>query len=296
MPSPKVSVCIITYNHEKYIRQCLDGVLMQETDFPIEVLIHDDASTDGTVEILKEYHSRHPNLIRLILQEENQYSKGYDHLSMHLYSQISGEYVAFCEGDDYWTNHHKLHKQIEFLDKNLDISISSHVCEHRFEGVKRGTAYQLPFSGDFRYSFKDELESHFIATASAVIRTRVFREKPENWSPLDLPLAMGDIVTFLHSLSKGDGFHFSETMCVKRKNPTSISRNADYNKHIRIQSFFAWLIIEKTAPAKHKKVVQNKIVNSARTILIKQRNYPKSIIFRVAIHGVFKRLISYIRI
>ena len=295
MPSPKVSVCIITYNHENYIRQCLDGVLMQETDFPIEVLIHDDASTDGTVEILKEYHSRHPNLIRLILQDENQYSKGYDHLRTHLFSQISGEYVAFCEGDDYWTNHHKLHKQIEFLDKCHDFAICTHACEHRYEGVKRGADYKISFLGDFRYNFKDEFDNHFIATASAVIRTSVFRQKPENWSPLALPLAMGDIIMFLHSLSKADGFHFSEVMCVKRKNPTSISRNSGYNKHIRIQSFFAWLIIEKTAPAKHKLLVQNKIVNLARTILIKQRNYPKRIILRVALSGVSTKLISCIR-
>ena len=98
-----VSVACITYNHAPYIRQCLEGFLMQKTNFPIEIIVHDDASTDGTDDIIREYALKYPELFKVILQEENQYSKGVDVLSL-VFERSAGKYIAFCEGDDYWTD------------------------------------------------------------------------------------------------------------------------------------------------------------------------------------------------
>ena len=105
---PLVSICSITYNHAPYIRQCLDGFLMQKTNFKYEIIIHDDASTDGTAEIIKEYAERYPDLITPVFQTENQYSKGLrGFFAKFVFPHAKGKYIALCEGDDYWIDPYK---------------------------------------------------------------------------------------------------------------------------------------------------------------------------------------------
>ena len=113
-----VSICCLTYNHEKYIRDCLDGFVNQKTNFNYEILIHDDASTDGTVDIIREYESKYPTIIKPIYQVENQYSKGKSISATYNWSRVAGKYIAQCEGDDYWTDQLKLQKQVDFLEAN----------------------------------------------------------------------------------------------------------------------------------------------------------------------------------
>lgn len=115
-----VSIVCITYNHEAYIRQCLDGFMKQKTNFAFEVLIHDDASNDKTADIIREYEIKYPNIIRPIYQTENQYSKGISIGKTFLYPRAQGKYIAECEGDDYWTDPFKLQKQVDFLEANED--------------------------------------------------------------------------------------------------------------------------------------------------------------------------------
>ena len=120
-----VSICCITYNHAQYIRQCLDGFLMQETNFAFEILIHDDASTDGTADIIREYEKKYPNVIKPIYQEENQYSKGVNITEKYNWSRVKGKYVAQCEGDDYWIDSQKLQRQVDFMEANLEYNLSA---------------------------------------------------------------------------------------------------------------------------------------------------------------------------
>lgn len=120
--APRVSVCMITYNHEVYIAQAIEGVLMQETDFTIELLIHDDASTDGTAEIVREYEKKHPHIIKSIYQTENQYSRGNPPWFINL-ERARGEYIAYCEGDDYWTDPRKLQKQVDYMNSHPDCGL-----------------------------------------------------------------------------------------------------------------------------------------------------------------------------
>ena len=128
MNSPLVSICCITYNHAQFIRKCLDGFLMQQTDFPIEILIHDDCSTDGTTEIIREYEAKYPNLIFPLYEEENQYQQGKAaEIDFYNYRRARGKYIAYCEGDDYWTDPLKLQKQVDFMEANPEYS----VCWHR---------------------------------------------------------------------------------------------------------------------------------------------------------------------
>src|SRR5690606_25359461 len=102
-----------------FIRQCLDGIFMQKCNFEYEILIHDDASTDDTQKIIKEYQQKYPEIIKPILQTENQYSKGVRGIMARFnFPRAKGKYIALCEGDDYWTDPLKLQKQIDFLENN----------------------------------------------------------------------------------------------------------------------------------------------------------------------------------
>ncbi len=119
---PVVSICCITYNHEPYIEDALEGFLIQETDFPFEILIHDDASTDRTAEIIREYEAKYPKLIKPIYQVENQYSQGKRINAQFNVTRAHGDYMALCEGDDYWISPNKLSIQYAKLQEfNCDI-------------------------------------------------------------------------------------------------------------------------------------------------------------------------------
>lgn len=123
---PLVSICCITFNHERYIEDTLKGFLTQNTNFSFEILIHDDASTDCTADIIHKYRDRYPKLIKPIIQTENQYSKGKRPNVEFNYPRARGKYIALCEGDDYWIDPMKLQKQVEFLEKNKDFIATYH--------------------------------------------------------------------------------------------------------------------------------------------------------------------------
>lgn len=127
--SPLVSICCLTYNHAPFIHQTIEGFLMQKTNFPIEILIHDDCSTDGTKEIVREYETRYPDVLFPIYEEVNQYSNGHQHdMDFFNYLRARGKYIAYCEGDDYWTDPLKLQKQVDFLEDHPEYC----VCFHNF--------------------------------------------------------------------------------------------------------------------------------------------------------------------
>src|SRR5690554_6114331 len=120
-----VSIMCITYNHADFIGMAINSFLEQETNFPIEIWIHDDASTDGTRELIEFYQKKYPNIINTVLQSENQYSQG-KRASQILKDKCRGKYVAFCEGDDFWCDTTKLQKQVEYLESNPNVVISGH--------------------------------------------------------------------------------------------------------------------------------------------------------------------------
>lgn len=121
-----VSVLSLAYNHEKYIRRCLDGIVMQQTTFDFELIIHDDASTDNTAAIIREYQEKYPHIIKPIFQTENQHSQKIPITRTYLAPAAKGRYIAFCEGDDFWTDPHKLQKQFDVLESHPNC----HMCVH----------------------------------------------------------------------------------------------------------------------------------------------------------------------
>lgn len=118
----KVSIITTTYNHGKYIRQALDSLVSQKTNFDYEIIVHDDASTDDTPAIIKEYFVKYPHLIIPLFEKENQYSKGKD-FSSRIFEVARGKYIAYCEGDDFWVNENKLQMQYDIMENNPKLSI-----------------------------------------------------------------------------------------------------------------------------------------------------------------------------
>lgn len=122
-----VTVICLSYNHEKYIRDTFEGIIKQKTTFKFDVVVHDDASTDSSREIIEEYQKKYPDIIKPILQTDNQFSKGVDFEEKYIIPKCSGKYIAYCECDDYWIDESKLQKQVDFLEKHSEYS----VCGHR---------------------------------------------------------------------------------------------------------------------------------------------------------------------
>lgn len=124
-----VSIICLTYNHEPYIKQCLDGFVKQSTDFQFEVIIHEDCSTDRTRNVIDEYVNKNPNIIIPYYEKENQYSKGCDSRKLMLYQLLhkaQGKYIALCEGDDYWIDDNKLQIQVDFMEMHPDYGMCFH--------------------------------------------------------------------------------------------------------------------------------------------------------------------------
>ncbi len=123
---PLLSICTVAYNDEKYIEQMLQSVLNQKVNFSYELLIHDDASTDKTPIIIKKYQEKYPNIIKPIFQKENKFSQGIRPNMVYNLPKAQGEYLAFLEADDFWTDNNKLQQQIDFLERNKDFVACSH--------------------------------------------------------------------------------------------------------------------------------------------------------------------------
>lgn len=128
MTKPVISICCLAYNHELYIRQALDGILMQKTEFPFEIIIHDDASTDHTAGIIREYEERYPDIVKPIYQEKNQYSQRIKISKTWIFPRVQGKYIALLECDDFWTDPYKLQKQVSYMEIHPECSGTFHAA------------------------------------------------------------------------------------------------------------------------------------------------------------------------
>ena len=122
-----VTVRCVTYNQVNYIRKCLEGIVMQKTNFPFEAIVHDDASTDGTTEVVREFAEKYPEIIKPLYETENQWSKNNGAIAKVMDENTRGKYIAPCDGDDYWTDPLKLQKQVDFLESHDDYTLI-HTC------------------------------------------------------------------------------------------------------------------------------------------------------------------------
>ncbi len=226
MQKIKVSVLCLTYNQKDYIRQCLDSLLMQETNFNFEVLVNDDASTDETVNILREYQKKYPKIVKPIFQKENQYSKGKRNFILrYLLPKSRGDYIALCEGDDYWTDPNKLQKQVDFLENNKDHSLCFHPVRVIYENINKEEIFpDTNFTGS--YTALELLKWNFIQTNSVMYR------KMESYKDINYDVAPGDWYLHLIHAHEGKIGFINEAMSVYRRHEDGVwwsaaSKNRD---------------------------------------------------------------------
>ena len=185
IPGPadvKVSVAMITYNHERFIAQSIEGVLMQQTDFAVELVIGEDCSTDGTRAIVRRYGERHPERIRLLLPERN---LGADANLAAVLKACRGQYVALLEGDDYWTDPTKLQKQVDFLEEHPDYVLCHHdavIVDENGALIKNS---KLPPDSRRDFSGEELIKGALVLTLTACFRHVVTENPPEHFRVLN---------------------------------------------------------------------------------------------------------------
>jgi len=216
---PLVSVFMITYNHEKYIAQAIEGVLMQKTSFPFELIIGEDCSTDQTREIVVDYANRYPAIIKPILHETNVGAKAN---SKSVREACRGKYVALCEGDDYWIDPLKLQKQVDFMESHPDFSM----CFHRakkvdVQGKELGTCWpKKSWSKPVTYT-EDIVERNYISTQTVVYRRGLFDQ--QLFDILAKGLSFGDWVLHILNSLQGKIMFLDESMAAYRVTGTGAS-------------------------------------------------------------------------
>lgn len=209
-----VSIICNTYNHEKYIAKALDGFLMQKTSFQYEILVHDDASTDRTADIIREYEKKYPDRMFPIYQTENQYSKRDGSIGRIQYGRVRGKYIAVCEGDDYWTDPLKLQKQYEAMEQHPEADMCAHgtVIENAVENEIVG--YLRPAEEDRLIPLEEVIAGGggYVATCSLFYRAGINREIPAFRKNFIV-----DYTLQIHGALRGGMLYLSENMAVYRK-------------------------------------------------------------------------------
>ena len=229
---PKVSVLIITYNQKKFIRQAVDSVLAQQTTFPIEILVGDDFSSDGTREIIQEYERQHPGLVKGVLHPRNMGKNGGINF-LETLKRAEGEYYALMDGDDYFTDPLKLQKQADLLDANPDYSMVFHNALITYEDGSPSHVLNGPETKPF-YTIEDligEEEIWFMATSSTMYRNSI-REYPA-WFRESVS---GDIPRLILKAKKGKIGYIPDVMSVYRKNSNGTSFSDKYDDAVFLKN------------------------------------------------------------
>lgn len=222
-----VSIYCVTYNHKDYIKTCLDGFVKQKTNFKFKVVIYDDCSTDGTREIVKEYADKYPNIIKPILPEHNIAQKyGFYPINKMVYEYLDTEYVAICDGDDYWCDENKLQKQVDFMDANPDYTLCYHPAKMIYENKNRKPSIIGRSKRKNPQPYYELLKGNNIPSGSVLYRFKYIKEdfisRPDDIYP-------GDWYNHIVVGNQGKIGYLPDVMYVYRWHSQGISHTAsDY--------------------------------------------------------------------
>lgn len=208
-----VSIICNAYNHEKYIRDALDSFLMQKTDFAFEVLVHDDASTDKTADIIRQYEQKYPDIIKPIYQTENQYSKDVDITGCYQYPRARGKYIAYCEGDDYWIDSLKLQKQVDAMEQHPELDMCTCGAIRVAAQTKKPIDYVRPAKKDIIFTTRQVIlgKGGYFANASTLYRNTLCFNIPKFVA--NYPL---DYLRHIHGSLRGGILYLSDCMVAYR--------------------------------------------------------------------------------
>jgi len=236
--TPLLSISCTTYNHKNYINDAIEGFLMQKTTFPIEILINDDTSTDGTAAIVKKYETKYPGIIKPIYQRENQYSQGRAISTVYQFPRARGKYIAFCEGDDYWTDPYKLQKQVDFLEANPEygmVHTNNDVLYQKSGKIEKKVKNNKGFE-NFNNTFFGILTGDYeIATCTVVVKRELLFESRDNDIILEQKNLQGDLPRWLSIAQASKIKYINDSTAVYRKNFGSVRRSGEKNKQIEFQ-------------------------------------------------------------
>lgn len=255
-----VSIRCLTYNHEPFIRQCLEGFIMQKTNFKFEAIIHDDASTDNSAIIIKEYASKYPDIIKPILETENQYSKHDGSLSRIMNAAVASnaKYIAYCEGDDFWTDPYKLQKQVDILEANPKVTMvytGFQTINDQGQIIIRPAYEKFPQYSKTGYLFKELLQNNFIMTLTVCIRKECLFSDIIQQAPSRL-----DHNLFLGAASMGDLYYLPEKTGCYRQTTTGATATQQKQIDNAIEKINTYYIINfLTKKIKRKFTLKEKI-------------------------------------
>lgn len=279
--TPMVSVVCATYNQEAYIRQCLEGIMMQKTSFSFEVLINDDASTDNTASIIKEFEIKYPKHIKPIYQKENQYSKGIKIDPNYNIPRAQGKYIAMCEGDDYWIDELKLQKQFDFMENHPECTMCFHDAEIE-NNLKDKTISHIQIED--REYFSNELFSNWIVPTASMF----FRKDFLDFKILtNKNILNGDLIYILLAAEKGKVYGLSEKMSTYRMHEEGVTWNPTIN-FIRARKYPAhFLFIKKTFTKISNKTINKKLFSTYRHL---QHQCKRQKAYKLAFQYLIKKL------
>lgn len=279
--TPMVSVVCATYNQEVYIRQCLEGIMMQKTSFSFEVLINDDASTDNTASIIKEFEIKYPKHIKPIYQKENQYSKGIKIDPNYNIPRAQGKYIAMCEGDDYWIDELKLQKQFDFMENHPECTMCFHNAEIE-NNLKDKTISHIQIED--REYFSNELFSNWIVPTASMF----FRKDFLDFKILtNKNILNGDLIYILLAAEKGKVYGLSEKMSTYRMHEEGVTWNPTIN-FIRARKYPAhFLFIKKTFTKISNKTINKKLFSTYRHL---QHQCKRQKAYKLAFQYLIKKL------
>jgi len=221
----KVSVCMTTYNHEPYIRQAVESVMGQQTSFPVELVVGEDCSTDRTREILLELREQYPDRLRLMLHERN---GGPMNNFITTFNAARGEYVAFLDGDDYWTSSEKLQQQVQLLDEHPDVALCGHRCQV-VSCARDEPGRSMPaFECRSEYTFAEFLAKPFLHISTVMAR-KSLPEVPSWFRDLKI----GDLPLMLLLARPGNVAYLAQTMSVYRYHGGGIWSGNQHERNIR---------------------------------------------------------------
>jgi glycosyltransferase involved in cell wall biosynthesis len=264
---PVVSICVLTYKHRDYIKDCLDGVLAQKTTFPVEILIGDDNSQDGTREICEDYARKHSDKIRLFNRTPEQKIEVGGKKSWHfnlaalIYSS-KGKYIAWCDGDDFWTHPDKLQIQFDFLEAHPDIALAHHHFDKLFPDRKRfGTAVRPPE----RYNTQRVIEKFQIRMSTMMFRN-IFRDhKLPDWF---FKNQLGDSPLSIFLSLYGDIYYLHENMTVYRDSSAgSFLKETQSQRHLLSANMYTFFL-EDPLFYKHQDALRRRVLVYLRRHLL----------------------------
>ena len=258
---PLVSVLCITFNHAAYIQRTLDGYVSQRTNFAYEVVVHDDASPDGTALIVRAFEERHPGLVRGIYQTENQFTKERGKVTRTVFAAARGKYIAFCEGDDHWTDPLKLQKQVDLLEADpAAVGCFTGAFNER-DGERTaffGSGYaRVP---DARVSQRDIVMGQGIPTCTLLFRAQALYPLPSELSTSPV----GDSILFTHLARAGDMIYLPEVTAVRTMHAGGAHSLKDKLHRVRVQEQVLPMLDRMTQGRYHGEI-NSRLTNMYRT-------------------------------